>query len=196
MPRVLNYMFDFFLPLLWRRTTRPYTQEHHHTLLLNGEFNLGRSVAEVSLLTMHTLTYGAGIPIMYPLCALGLLLITARIPTLSALTQSQMLCSCACFGAVHCAAACTAALLARMVECFAAVRRRRFAHAARLRLQVDNKLKLKYTHPIPRRFNSACTDLYLNIVKGMVYVHTAFALWMFSYFRTWGQIAGALPPLC
>ena len=78
----------------------------------------------------------AGVPVMYPLCALALLLITA-----------------------------------------------------------DTKLKLMYMWPIPRRFNSVCTRLYLDIVKGMVYVHTAFAIWMLSYFRTWGQIAGALLPL-
>ena len=51
-------------------------QEDHHALLLNGEFQLGRAVAEIALLTMHTLTFGAGVPVMYPICAVALLIIT------------------------------------------------------------------------------------------------------------------------
>ena len=109
-------------------------QEGHHALLLNGDFQLGNAVAEISLLTMHTLTFGAGVPLMYPLCALALLLIT-----------------------------------------------------------VDTKVKLKYMWPIPRRHDMACTNLFLDIVKGMVYVHTAFAIWQFSFFRTFGQVKGAGP---
>ena len=61
-PRLLYFAFDYLLPAFWRLVTKPYTMEHYNSLQLNGEFNLGRSMAEVSLLTMHTLTYGAGVP--------------------------------------------------------------------------------------------------------------------------------------
>jgi hypothetical protein len=58
-PRFITFGTDYVLPAMLRRTTKAYTQEAHHALLLNGEFHLGRAVAEISLLTMHTLTYGA-----------------------------------------------------------------------------------------------------------------------------------------
>jgi hypothetical protein len=62
-----------------------------------------------------------------------------------------------------------------------------------LLITVDTKLKLRHIWPIPRRHDMACTQLYLSIVKGMVFVHLAFAIWMFSFFRVFGQITGAAP---
>jgi hypothetical protein len=133
LPPIVNLITAFVIPAIRRRIVTPYTQEHHHALLLNGDFNLARATAEVCMLTMHTLTYGAGVPVMYPICACALLLIV-----------------------------------------------------------VDTKLKLRYVWPIPRRFNSACSQVFLDVVQAMAIVHTAMALWMLSFFRTWGQIVGAL----
>ena len=107
-------------------------QEQHHELLLNGDFPLGFAVAEISLVTLHTLTFGAGVPIMYPVCAVALFIIT-----------------------------------------------------------VDTKIKLARMWPTPRRHDLACTNLYISVVKGAVFVHLAFAIWMFSYYRNFGQITGA-----
>jgi hypothetical protein len=75
-PRFVAFGTNFVQPAIKRLTTKVYTQDDHHNLLLNGEFHLGSAVAEVCLITMHTLTYGAGVPLMYPLAALALLLIT------------------------------------------------------------------------------------------------------------------------
>lgn len=56
---------------------------------------------------------------------------------------------------------------------------------------IDTKVKLRYVWPLPRRFGMKCTYMYLTIVKGMTYLHTLFAVWMFSYFRMHGQIVSA-----
>lgn len=137
-PRVLGVVTEVLVPRVRRCFTRVYTQEHAHALLVQSEFNLGRVMAEVAVLTMHTLTYGAGLPLLYPLCGLALLLIV-----------------------------------------------------------LETKVKLRYVWPRPRQYDSACTRLFLRIVHGMALVHLAIAAWMFSYFRTFGQIVcappGALP---
>jgi hypothetical protein len=63
------------MPAIKRLTTKAYTQDDRHELLLNGEFHLGSAVAEICLITMHTLTYGSGVPLMYPIASIALLLI-------------------------------------------------------------------------------------------------------------------------
>ena len=133
-PRITSFAVYYLLPAFTRATTQSFSQEQHHDLLLNGDFPLGYIFAEVGLIMMHTFTFGAGVPIMYPVAALALLLIV-----------------------------------------------------------FDTKVKLKYMWPIPRRHDVLCTKVFLAVVKGMAYVHVAFAAWMFSYFRMYGQVTGARP---
>lgn len=131
-PRVTGWAFDWALPAARRRFTRTYTQEGHHRSLLNGAFHLGGASAEVCLVLLHALTYGAGVPIMYPL-----------------------------------------------------------AGAALLFCAVDAKLKLRYVWPVPPRFDTQCTRLFLRIVQAALWVHLLVAAWQISYFRVFGQLGGA-----
>lgn len=83
---------------------------------------------------MQALTFGAGIPLLYPIAAVAMLLNT-----------------------------------------------------------VDTRLKLSFMWPLPRRFRAGCTYTYLQLVKSMTYIHVFIAIWMHSYFRMFGQIAGNQP---
>lgn len=70
------------------------------------------------------------------------------------------------------------------------------AAAAMLINTVDTKVKLRYVWPLPRRFGTNCTRMYLTIVKAMAYLHTFFAVWMLSFYRMHGQIVSAPPAAC
>lgn len=56
----------------------------------------------------------------------------------------------------------------------------------------DTKLKLKYMWSLPKRASAQCGELFLSIVKAMVFVHILVAIYQLSYYRTWGQVAGML----
>jgi hypothetical protein len=61
---------------------------------------------------------------------------------------------------------------------------------------VDTRLKLSHMWPLPRRFGINCTYTFLQLKKSMIYVHVLVAIWMHSYYRMFGQIAGAVSAWC
>jgi hypothetical protein len=75
-PRAAGFGLGYLLPAAKRALTKPYTQEQANALQLNGPFDLGSAFAEVCLVVMHALTFGAGVPALYPLAGAALLLCT------------------------------------------------------------------------------------------------------------------------
>lgn len=69
---MLNAGPGWFYPLLKRLTTTPTTQEHYQELHLGGQFVLAEAYAEVFLTCMLALTFGSGLPLMYPVAAVAL----------------------------------------------------------------------------------------------------------------------------
>eukprot|EP00892_Ulva_mutabilis_P009410 jgi/Ulvmu1/6841/UM031_0046.1 len=74
--RAVGWVTGAVVPAVIRRVGRPYTQEQLHEMHMNAGFHLGNAFAEVSLVTMQALTFGAGIPVMYVIAAAAMLINT------------------------------------------------------------------------------------------------------------------------